>query len=101
MKKNIVFHVVIIAILSLIAIPGNAQNYKTGAGLRLGTFSGFTIKHFVSRQNALEGLLTFRWNGTSITGLYEWQNPIKGAPNLDWEIGLGRTYRLFQQWLYN
>jgi len=66
-----------------------AQNYETAAGLRLGAFSGITVKHFVSGTNALEGIATFRWGGFAITGLYEWQKPIRGARNLDYFLGLG------------
>jgi len=89
MKKRIVFYVVAVLLLSSVPLSGFSQRYKTGIGARLGGFSGFTVKHFVNNQNAIEGLLTFRWGGTVITGLYEWQKPISGAPNLDWEIGLG------------
>lgn len=67
----------------------NAQSYKTALGGRLGFFNGFTIKHFVRNDKALEGLLAFRWNGFEITGLYEHQRPLKGVNNLDWFIGIG------------
>lgn len=67
----------------------NAQNYRTGLGVRLGPFSGFTIKHFIQRDKALEGLATFRWDGFVVTGLYEYQKPLQGVRNLDWFIGIG------------
>lgn len=78
-----------IAFIFLIATSLNAQNYKTGLGGRIGAFNGFTIKHFVQNDKALEGLLSFRWNGFVITGLYEYQRPFKGAKNLDWFVGIG------------
>jgi hypothetical protein len=87
MKRKVVFLIAFALLLSFSATK--AQPYKTGLGVRLGTFSGLTVKHFVSSKNALEGILSFRWGGTAITGLYEWQKQIKGAPGLDWEIGLG------------
>lgn len=74
--------------ISMAAI-GQAQNYSTGAGLRLGAFTGITVKHFVSGTNALEGIASFRWGGFSLTGLYEWQKPINGARNFDYFLGLG------------
>lgn len=78
-----------IAFLFLIASSINAQNYRTGIGGRIGSFNGFTIKHFVKTDKALEGLLSFRWNGFIITGLYEHQRAFKGVENLDWFVGIG------------
>ncbi len=66
-----------------------AQDYNTAIGARLGFFNGLTIKHFVSGSNAIEGIASFRWRGFVLTGLYEWQKPIKGAKNLDYYLGLG------------
>jgi len=68
-----------------------AQNYNTGLGLRLGSFNGVTVKHFLNSENALEGLLSTRWDGFLITGLYEYQNSlgIDEAPTFDWFIGGG------------
>jgi len=77
------------AFLFALITTAGAQNYATAAGLRLGAFSGFTVKHFVSGTNSLEGIATFRWGGFALTGLYEWQKPIKGARNLDYFLGLG------------
>lgn len=96
MKKRTVYFL-IVAFLVLAPLSVFSQPYKTGVGVRFGGFSGLTVKHFLSSKNALEGMLTFRWNGTVITGLYEWQNPIKGAPNLDWEIGLGAHIGFFNE----
>ena len=81
----------LLIVTALVAITStiSAQNYKTGIGARVGYFNGITVKHFVSRNNALEGLVNFRWDGVIVTGLYEWQHPIAGAPNLDYFVGLG------------
>jgi len=81
--------VVLTLILSCTSALISAQNYGTAAGVRLGAFSGITAKHFVSGTNALEGIASFRWSGFSLTGLYEWQKPIKNARNLDYFLGLG------------
>lgn len=82
-------HYLLILIIGLFSLTGYAQNYNTGLGVRVGAFNGITLKHFVSESNALEGIASFRWNGFIITGLYEWQKPIKGARGLDYEIGFG------------
>lgn len=77
-----------IVMVSMAAVA-SAQSYKTAAGARLGFFNGITVKHFVSPSNAIEGIASFRWQGFALTGLYEWQKPIKGAPGLDYFLGLG------------
>lgn len=66
-----------------------AQNYQTGIGLRFAPFAGVTLKHFIARDQALEGIVGWRWNGFAITGLYEFQKPIREIPDLDWFIGGG------------
>ena len=73
----------------LMATSLNAQNYRTALGGRFGLFNGFTIKHFIKTDRALEGLLGFRWNGFMITGLYEYQKPFPDVKNLDWFVGIG------------
>lgn len=75
--------------LLLLTSTITAQNYRTGVGARVGFFNGVTVKHFVSRNNAVEGLLSFRWDGIIVTGLYEWQYPILSVPRLDYYVGLG------------
>ncbi|MBW6490513.1 MAG: hypothetical protein K0B15_04885 [Lentimicrobium sp.] len=71
------------------AVTANAQSYSTAVGARLGFFNGITIKHFVNPTNAIEGIASFRWQGFVLTGLYEWQKPINGAPGLDYFLGFG------------
>ncbi len=83
--KAILFTILLCGIINI----SQAQNYSTGAGLRLGSFSGISVKHFISGTNALEGIASLRWGGFAVTGLYEWQKPIKGARNLDYFLGLG------------
>lgn len=78
-----------ILLLCSIFYTAEAQSYRTGLGARLGYFNGITIKHFVSESNAIEGIASFRWNGFILTGLYEWQKPVRGARGLDYELGLG------------
>ncbi len=67
----------------------NAQDYNTGIGLRVGYTNGITIKHFVSSKTALEGIISSRWRGVQITGLYEYQSHFNNADRLNWFIGFG------------
>jgi len=67
----------------------NAQDYNTGIGLRAGYSNGLTVKHFIDSKVALEGILSSRWNGVEITGLYDIQNRAFNTNRLDWFIGFG------------
>mgnify|MGYP003531242296 CR=1 FL=1 len=62
--------------------------YKTALGLRFSP-TAITLKHFTSKQTALEGLLSFWKDGVRFTGLYEWHGPIAGADGLKWYVGGG------------
>jgi len=74
--------------VSIITIA-NAQEYKTGIGLRAGLSQGLTLKHFVSEKAAFEGLLSTRWQGFDITGLYEIHNQAFDVEHLNWYYGFG------------
>ena len=62
-------------LLILISLAGFgtllAQDYGTGIGVRGGPAQEITVKHFISSTNALEGIVSTRWQGWIITGLYE------------------------------
>lgn len=90
-KKIHRISLIIVLMISISFTETLAQNYKTGLGLRLGSFNGVTVKHFLNSENAIEGLLSTRWDGFVITGLYEYQNSlgIDEAPTFDWFIGGG------------
>jgi hypothetical protein len=49
-----------------------AQEYDNAVGLRLGFYNGVTFKHSLDGVSAVEGILTSRWRGFSITALYEY-----------------------------
>ncbi|MFA9390119.1 MAG: hypothetical protein ACERKD_09945 [Prolixibacteraceae bacterium] len=85
MKKIILTLMVVFGLSSV----NFAQDYNTGIGLRAGFSNGLTIKHFIGSNTALEGLISSRWQGIEITGLYEIQNRIPNAERLNWYIGFG------------
>lgn len=87
MKKSVVVLVITCLVFSLSNLQG--QNYNTGVGLRLGSPSGFTVKHFIAPQAAVEGMLSFGWGGLGVTGLYELHNDILEVPGLTWYYGVG------------
>jgi len=83
----------IIAAISAFVITtaaAQAQDYKTGIGLRLGGYStGVTVKSFLGSVNAIEGIAGFGHHSFIITGLYEHHIPIKGASGLYFYPGAG------------
>ena len=95
--KTILIAGLLLALTSTIS----AQNYNTGVGARVGFFNGITLKHFLSPSNALEGIVNFRWGGAIVTGLYEWQQPIPGAPGLDYFLGVGAHVGFFDSYKYD
>lgn len=69
--------------------PLLAQNYKTGIGLRGGYVYGLTVKHFVDSKSAVEGIVSPRWNGVLITGLYEKHTTAFQVRQLQFYGGIG------------
>ncbi|MFO7756789.1 MAG: hypothetical protein R6V34_12495 [Bacteroidales bacterium] len=77
-------------LLTLFAISfSNAQDYNTGIGLRGGLANGVTIKHFVSSNTAFEGIISSRWRGLQLTGLYEIHGRAFKTERLNWYAGFG------------
>ena len=83
-----------LALLMLIvslSITASAQsNYNTSVGLRLGGYeNGISLKHFISSDTALEGIIGFRPGVFVVTGLYEKQAVAFAEPSLNWYYGAG------------
>jgi hypothetical protein len=86
MKKSIIAFVIF---LMSISFSIQAQDYLNSLGLRAGLSTGITYKHFTSRTDALEGILTTRWGGFTITGLYERHGRAFDTDNLYYYYGGG------------
>jgi hypothetical protein len=87
--KRIAFFITFLFLTLLV----NAQDYKNAVGIRAGIPfgpSGVTLRHFLDKQNAVEGILAGNF-GTSITitGLYENEHWTGYYPSLNWYWGLG------------
>lgn len=79
-----------LAVALFILAPVKAQDYKTGIGIRGGLYNGLTIKHFLGSKTAVEGIISTRWSGFEITGLYEINNDNAfDVDRLNWYFGLG------------
>jgi hypothetical protein len=85
MKKTFL----ILALVVTIGFSARAQDYQTSLGLRAGVPYGVTIKHFLDKYNALEGILAARYQGFIITGLWESEHWTGHYPGLNWYYGGG------------
>jgi hypothetical protein len=66
------------------------EEYETAIGVRFGGVTqGISVKHFLNTNSALEGILSFGHHSFLVTGLYEKQLPVNGAPGLYWFYGIG------------
>ena len=84
--KRIVLTMILAAGMVILA---NAQDYKTGIGLRFGDGAGITVKHFLNNRGAIEGFLFSKWHGFNITGLYEIHDIAFDVDRLKWFYGFG------------
>ena len=66
-----------VGLMMLLAAPAAAQFYDNGLGLRLGTTSAMTYKRFVTKEQAIELLVSGRKDGIQFTVLYEFHRPTK------------------------
>ena len=85
MKKIVVIFLIVFSLGTI----SYAQDYNTGIGLRGGFSSGLTVKHFIGSKSALEGILSSRWRGFQITGLYEIHNHFFDVERMKWYFGFG------------
>ncbi len=74
-----------------------SQSYSNAIGLRGGLSNGITFKHSMSESNALEGILSVRDYGFTVTGLYEFQKPLAEVENLYWYYGFGAHLGLYDE----
>lgn len=98
---NKTFYFLVGFIFLLISAPkAQAQLDQKGAlGLRFGSAQGVTYKHTLTRNKALEGILSIQNNSKARTfrlvGLYEFYSPI--ATNFTWFYGLGGSIGSYRQ----
>jgi hypothetical protein len=85
MKKLLI----VFALIIILGFTLNAQDYRTSLGLRAGAPYGLTIKHFLNKYNAVEGILASRWQGFVITALLENEHWTGQYPGLNWFWGVG------------
>ncbi|TDQ10155.1 hypothetical protein [Pedobacter metabolipauper] len=98
MKKLLFTLIGCAALLTGSISTAQAQNYKTALGVRIdagdgSTGVGFNVKHFFTRNNAIDGNLIF-FDG-DVVGLgaeYQYNAPVQGVSGLDWYLGVGPNF---------
>jgi len=74
----------------LISKRSQAQDYKTAVGIRFGAYEiGPSVKYFMDKNTALEGVLGIRDHGVVITGLYEKSQQAFDVDKLSFYYGFG------------
>lgn len=91
MKRLITILVVVCAICA-----AKAQDYNAAIGLRGGFANGVTFRKMLSSGEAFEGILTSRYGGFNVTGLYEIQKDFPSAQRLHWYFGFGAHLGMYQ-----
>jgi hypothetical protein len=90
MKKILVLFFICATVTGLkLQAQSMGHTYKTALGVKVWDGGGISIKHFINKKAALEGIAYFWGNGVRITGLYELHYPVKDAAGLQWYIGPG------------
>jgi hypothetical protein len=74
----------------LVSKRSQAQDYQTAVGLKFGAYEiGPSIKYFMNKNTALEGILGIRDHGAVLTGLYEIHQPAFNVDKLNFYYGFG------------
>ncbi len=86
--KNLLTTVSLIILSTAAFAQATGTTYQTAIGVKF--YPGaVSIKHFVTDQNAVEGLGYFFERGLRVAGLFEIHNDINGAQGLRWYAGPG------------
>jgi hypothetical protein len=89
MKKLLSSALIFVSFL-LMSNRSAAQDYKTAVGLKFGGYeNGPSIKYFMEKSVALEGIIGIRQHGMVITGLYEFHQEAFGIHELKFYYGAG------------
>ena len=90
MKRSLVLLALTVLIFTT---KTNAQSmghtYRTALGIKFWDGAGVSIKHFLQENRSIEGVGFFWSHGARITGLYEFNWDITGAPGLKFYAGPG------------
>ena len=91
-----------LSLFALVSTDVKAQNYGTGLGLGIdfgdrATLVGPSIRHHFSSNAAIQGEVLFGGNSTVIQGFLQYNAPVKGAAGLDWYLGGGPKFQIYDK----
>jgi hypothetical protein len=87
-KALILFSAVLFFSISKLSAQSMGSSYETAIGVKFWP-GALSIKHFISDDRALEGLVSFWDRGFRVTGLYEIHGNFADVPGLKWYVGPG------------
>jgi hypothetical protein len=87
-KPLILFLAVTFVVTGQLSAQSMGSSYQTAIGVKFWP-GALSIKHFVSDNRALEGLVSFWDRGFRVTGLYEIHGDFSDVPGLKWYVGPG------------
>ncbi len=99
MLKKTLFAVVVLLFIHTASAQNktsNSLNYKTAVGVKIWNGGGLNLKTFISDKSAVEFVGFFFFNGTRITGLYEFHGDLNTEGNLKWYAGFGGHASLYR-----
>jgi hypothetical protein len=94
-------YILIVFLLFSTNLISRAQDYQNAVGLRLGLSNGITLKHFVTTNDAAELILSTRWGGFNLTGLFERHKPAFETDGLYYYFGGGAHIGNFNNSWFN
>ena len=65
------------------------RDYSAGIGIRSWPYWGVTFKQFVTEQTALELIVSYKWEGVMVDGLYEFHHNTFNTSNFNLLYGFG------------
>lgn len=93
--KQFICVIALVGLMLCAHVDSQAQTYETAIGLRLGSPTSVTVKHFLNDSHALEGYVGYRgWSGYNwfhVSGAYLIHNQIEDIDNFLWYFGGGAT----------
>jgi hypothetical protein len=83
--------ILLVCIIGLSSLKAQSD-YSTGIGFRAGPMPGLSVKHFISDEEAIEGIISSRWHGTIFQGLYEVHQDVFSNSNFNFYYGAGAHF---------
>ena len=92
-------YLLLIVFIGILFYSGNltAQSYQTGLGIRFGGLTnGITVKSFLGKSAAIEGILSVGNKNFIVTGLYEMHSSMDNSNQFAVFYGIGGHVGFFQ-----